>query len=91
MRALRRFFLRLTRSATRRQDEARLREELEDHLALQTDDYTRTGLSEADARRRAALTFGGVEAMKEAWRDERRLAWVEHLLQDARIAVRRMK
>ncbi len=45
MRALRRFFRRLGAWATTRQDEERLREEIEEHLALQTAENLRAGLS----------------------------------------------
>jgi len=43
MRRLRRFLIRLSTSATRRRNEERLREDLEEHLALQTDDNMRRG------------------------------------------------
>ncbi|MDP9323925.1 MAG: ABC transporter permease, partial [Acidobacteriota bacterium] len=91
MRRLRRFLIRLTTSATRRRDEERLREELEDHIALQTDENVRTGMSAAEARRQALLRIGAVEAIREDYRDQQGLPFLEHLLQDARIAIRRMK
>jgi predicted permease len=91
VRRLRRFLIRLTTSATRRRDEERLREELEDHIALQTDENVRTGMSAAEARRQALLRVGAVEAIREDYRDQQGLPFLEHLLQDARIAVRRMK
>ena len=91
MRALRRFLIRLTASVTRRRDDERLREELEDHIALQTDENMRAGMPAAEARRQAVLKFGAVEAIREDYRDEQGLPFVEHLLQDARIALRRMK
>jgi putative ABC transport system permease protein len=88
---LRRLLIRATRSAARRQDDERLREELEDHLAQQADDYRRTGVGHDDAHRLAIVKFGSVESMKEAWRDEQRVPWIEQLLQDTRIALRRMR
>ena len=66
MKGLRRFFKRLTSWATTQQDEERLRAEIEEHLALQTAENIRAGLSPAEARRQAVLKFGAVEAMKEA-------------------------
>ena len=90
MRQLRRFFIRLTTSATRRRDEERLREELDDHIALQTDENVRAGMAAAEARRQAVLKVGAQEAIRENYRDEQGLPLFEHLLQDARIAVRRM-
>jgi predicted permease len=91
VRRLRRFVIRLATSATRRRDEERLREELEDHMALQTDENLRAGMPAAEARRQAILKVGAVEAIKEDFRDEQGLPVLEHLLQDARVAVRRMK
>ena len=44
MRRLRRFLIRLTASVTRRRDDQRLREDLEDHIALQTDANVRAGM-----------------------------------------------
>ena len=42
------------------------------------------GLSAEEARREARRSFGGIEAMKEAHRDERSVRWVENLLRDVR-------
>ena len=64
MRTLRRFFKRLSSRATTRQDEERLRAEIEEHLALQTAENVRAGLSHVEARRQAVLKFGGVEAIE---------------------------
>jgi predicted permease len=91
VRALRRFLIRLTTSATRRRDEERLREELDDHIALQADENMRRGVPAAEARHQAVLRIGAVEAIREDYRDEQGLAFLEHLLQDAHIAARRMR
>jgi predicted permease len=91
MRTLRRFFKRLSSWATTRQDEERLRAEIEEHLALQTADNVRAGLSPAEARRQAVLKFGGVEAMREDYRDQRGLPFLETLIQDTRQALRRLR
>jgi macrolide transport system ATP-binding/permease protein len=91
MRSLRRLFRRLISSATARRDEARLQAEIEEHLALQTAENLRAGLSQADARREAALKFGSVEAMKESYRDQRGLPFIETLIRDSRLALRRLR
>jgi putative ABC transport system permease protein len=88
---LRRFFKRLSSWATRRQDEERLREEVEEHLALQAAENVRTGLSPVEARRQAALKFGSVEAMKESYRDQRGFPFLESMIQDARHALRSLR
>ena len=91
MRRLRRFLKRLTSWATRQQDEERLQAEIEEHLALQAAENLRAGLSPAEARRQAALKFGAVEAMKDTYRDQRGLPFLETLIEDARQALRRLR
>jgi hypothetical protein len=91
MRSLRRFFTRLVNSATRRAEDDRLREEIEEHLALLTADNLRAGLPPAEARRQALLTFGGVETTKEDYRAERRLLVFENLVQDVRFGLRMLR
>ena len=88
MRSLRRLITRLLNSATRRAQDERLREEIEEHIALQTEENLRAGLSPIEARRQAMLKFGGVEAMKQDYRAERGLPLIEDLLQDLRFAIR---
>src|ERR1039458_7172114 len=90
MRALRRFFTRLVNSILRRRDEERLREEVQEHLALQTAENLRAGLSPVEARRQAVLKFGAVEAIKEDYRDQRGLPFLETLFQDTRYGLRRL-
>ena len=90
MRALRRFLFRLTAPATRRRDDERLKEELEQHVALQAAEYVRAGLPPAEARRQAVLKFGSVEAVKERYRDEQGLPFLDHLLQDLRYTLRQL-
>ncbi len=91
MKGLRRFFVRVAGSITRRRDERRLREEVEDHLALQTAENIRAGMSPDEARRQAILKFGAVEAVKEAYRDQRSLPLLENLLHDVRYALRGLR
>src|SRR5258708_21633664 len=87
MRSLRRFLRRLVSWTTTRQDEERLREEIEEHLARQTAENIRAGLSPTEARRQAALKFGSTEATKERYREERGFPSLERLIQDARYAL----
>ena len=91
MRTLRRFWKRLSSWATRQQDEERLRAEIEEHLALQTAENVRAGLSPAEARRQAVLKFGGAEAMKDSYRDQKGLPFLQTLIRDTRHALRRLR
>ena len=90
MRTLRRFFKRLTSWARTKRDEERLRAEIEEHLAIQTAENIQAGLSPIEARRQAMLKFGGVEAMKEEYRDQKGLPFLETLAQDLRYAFRQL-
>jgi macrolide transport system ATP-binding/permease protein len=91
MKSLRRFFARLGNLATRRAQDARLREEIAEHLALQTAENIRAGLSPVEARRQAILKFGGVEAIKEDYRAQQGLQFIETFLQDVRFAIRNLR
>src|ERR1700729_3482621 len=91
MRILRRFLARLLNlTATPAQDD-RLKEEIEGHIAMQTQENIRAGLSPVEARRRAILKFGGVEGIKQEYRARRGLPLVENFLQDVRFAIRGLR
>ena len=68
-----------------------MREEIEEHLALQTAENLRAGLPPAEARRQAVLKFGAVEAIKEDYRAERGMLFIETLLQDSRYGLRMLR
>jgi predicted permease len=91
VKSLRRFFLRLASFTTRRAQDERLREEIEQHIALQTAENIRAGLSPVEARRQALLKFGGVEAIKQDYRARRGLPFVENVVQDVRFALRLLR
>jgi hypothetical protein len=88
---LRRFFKRLLSLLRTRRDEERLQAEIEEHLALQTADNVRAGLAPGEAHRQAVLKFGAVQAVRESYRDERRLPFIETLTQDVRRAMRHLR
>lgn len=91
MKRVKRFFSRIFSLAGRRGAEARLREEIEEHIALQTEDNVRAGMSRVEARRQAMLKFGGVEAMKEDYRAAGGLMVIENIAQDVRYAIRSLQ
>src|ERR1700719_4993384 len=91
MKSLRRFFARVLNLGTTRAQDERLREEIEGHIALQTAENLRAGLSPVEARRQAMLKFGGVEAMKQDYRAKRGLPFVENFVQDVRFALRSLR
>jgi putative ABC transport system permease protein len=85
---LRRFFIRLSNFCTMRLADQRLRDEIAEHLALQTEEYLRAGMSFAEARRQAALKLGAAQVIRERHHAEQTLPFIENLLLDLRYAVR---
>jgi predicted permease len=71
--------------------ESRMNEELRFHVDMETDRLMATGISETEARRRAMITFGGMEACREEMRDGRGARWLADLLADLRYALRAMR
>jgi predicted permease len=88
MRAMRRLTARALNFATRRTNEERMREEIEEHIALQTAENLRAGMSPVEAHRQAIVKFGAVEAVKESYRAERGMPIIETVVQDLRYALR---
>jgi putative ABC transport system permease protein len=66
---------------SRRRD-ADLRDEIQAHLDLLADDHVRCGMSVADVRVAARRNFGSVEQVKEVYREQRRLAFLDTLARD---------
>ncbi len=88
MRFLKRFLKRLTNFATMRRSDRRLREEIDEHLALETAENLRAGMPPAEAHRQAVLKFGAVQAVRERYHAEQGLPLIENLLQDSRFTFR---
>ncbi len=65
--------------------------ELESHIAMDSDDSMRAGLSSEEAHRQAVLRLGGAEQTRQAYRDRATLPPVESILQDVRFAMRQMR
>jgi len=68
--------------------ERELEEEISLHLEMQTEENQRQGMSAREARQAALRQFGGVEQVKESYRERRGLPIVETTLQDVRYAWR---
>ena len=65
-----------------------LDEEIQSHLELAAADNRASGMDPAAAWDSARRSFGGVEPMKERYRDQRGLPFVDVLIQDVRYALR---
>src|ERR1043166_299000 len=76
-------------------DRARRDAELDDETAtrldLHADAHLRAGMSAEDARAAARRELGAIEAMKDAYRDQRGLPWLDALAQDLRGARRALR
>ena len=88
MKTLRRLLRRLISSLTFARADQLLHAQIEEHLAMQTEENLRAGLPPIEARRQALLKFGSVEALKDAYRDQRGLPWLADLARDLRYATR---
>ncbi|HTW46716.1 MAG TPA: permease prefix domain 1-containing protein, partial [Acidobacteriaceae bacterium] len=88
MRFLKRLISRLRNFATRRRGDQRLREELEEHLTLQTAENMRSGMTPTEARRQAVLKLGAAEAVREQYHAEEGLPFFENVIRDLRYALR---
>ena len=72
----------------RRRMEHDLDRELTYHVDRRADELMRDGLSESEARRRAALEFGGITQAQEDVRETWTWRWLDHLSRDLRYAAR---
>jgi predicted permease len=93
MRVLRRFFARLLGvrailSSNEQCEDERLREEIESHIAAQTDENIRAGIAPQEARRLARVKFGAIATVREAYHAERGLPLLETVTLDVRYAFR---
>ncbi|MGB2713852.1 MAG: ABC transporter permease [Vicinamibacterales bacterium] len=68
-----------------------LDDDIRAHLDLLIQEYIRRGLSSEDAYAAARRAFGGVEQMKEMYRDQRGLPLIDGLVQDLRYAGRMLR
>lgn len=90
MRALRVWANRLAGLFGKERREQELSAEIESHLAMHISDNLRAGMSPDEARRQARLQLGGVESLKEVYRERSTAPIVEHLLLDVRFTIRQL-
>ena len=82
---------RLRSLVRRRELDDGLDEELRFHLERQIEKNLRAGMSPDEARRRAHIRLGGVEAVKERTRDQFRAVLLESSARDIRYALRSLR
>jgi predicted permease len=91
MRRLRALLLRMTGMFSHTRGDCEFDAELQSHLAMHIDDNVRAGMTPDAARREALLRLGGLDQVKEQYRDRRGIPPLEHLLQDVRIGARMLR
>lgn len=79
---------RLRHTLFRRRLDREMDDEIAFHLAMEAEKLESRGVDPAEARRRAAVAFGGVERHREALREGRRVPVLEPLVRDVRFGVR---
>jgi hypothetical protein len=67
------------------------RDEIEEHVTLQTEDNIRAGIAPAKAHRQAVLKFGAVGSVRESYHAEEGLPLAEGVLQDFGYAIRLLR
>src|SRR5215475_1757276 len=82
------FIHRLCGMYLKRKMERDLEDEIRGHLEMQIEDNLRLGMSPEEARYEALRKFGGVEQVKESYRDRSSLSAVDSTLQDLRYGLR---
>jgi putative ABC transport system permease protein len=88
---LRVFIRRLRGLFLKRKLERELDEEIRAHLEMQIEENMRRGMNLNEARYQALRKFGGVEQVKESYRERRSLPLVESTLQDLRYGLRMLR
>src|SRR5207245_11082205 len=75
----------------KRKLEQELAEELRSHLEMLIEENLRKGMTPEEARYAALHSFGGVEPVKEIYREQRGLPMIETLIQDTRYGLRQLR
>ena len=88
MNKLRAFWTRLINTLRRAPHNEDFADELETHVAMDTERGIRNGLSPEEARRQALIRFGGIAKAHDAYAERQGLPWLESLLRDVHYSVR---
>ena len=91
MTVLRVLLARVRGLVTRGQKDAELDDDIQAHLDLLTREYIDRGFAPDVARAAARRAFGGLDQMKERYRDQRSVPSIETFVQDVRHAARMLR
>ena len=85
------FLSRLRGLFLKRKLEDELADEIQWHIDMQIEDHVRHGMSPEEARYLALRKFGGMDQVKETYRERRTLPWVETFFRDLRYGLRMLR
>src|SRR5216684_8177529 len=88
---MRSLWSRLKAAIWKRPLERQLDAELQFHLDMQIDENIQKGMSGDDAQAQALRSFGGVEQVKETYRDQRGFPVLDGVIQDVRFGWRMLR
>src|SRR6202030_3626202 len=71
--------------------DADLDEELRAHIDLAIEENRGRGMNESQARTAALRSFGGVTQIRESYRVQRGLPWLDQIARDIRYAIRQLR
>ena len=75
----------------RSQQDHDIADEISLHIENRADDLVRSGISREEARRRARIEFGCIEAYQDECRESRRANWLEDFFQDIAFGLRTLR
>jgi len=91
MRAFTGLMARIRATIFRRRMDREMDDELRFHLEMETEKNMRLGLEPCEARRKALVSFGGMERYRHELRADRRVPLAEDVLRDQRFAFRALR
>src|SRR5262249_20632528 len=91
MRTIRTLLMRLSGLFGKDQKDRELSDEIDSILEMHIERNLRAGMSLPEARRQAMIQFGGIEAMKESYRDRRSVPVFDTVAQDLRYSIRTLR
>jgi hypothetical protein len=86
-----RWLTRLGRTLTGGTGDQAVRDELQQHVEMETADLIARGVAPDEARRQALIALGGADRFREEARDTRGVRWLDTLRRDAGYSVRSLR
>src|SRR5437763_416564 len=88
VRYLRGLFIRVLSLFSRSRAERDRQSEIESNIQLHIDANAHAGMTAEESRRAALVKFGSIDSASEAWRDQKRIPFLEVLMRNVKYALR---